>query len=107
MRISDWSSDVCSSDLLSRFPRTMTPVVQFVFIVMRLLPLLRRADRAPLLLQARISVLWRNLALSKRLQLKPDWVQNILAEEGRVGKVGVRSWRTRWSSYKENKNNEE
>src|SRR3546814_7283595 len=83
MRISDWSSDVCSSDLLSRFPRTMTPVVQFVFIVMRLLPLLRRADRAPLLLQAMISVLWRNLPLRKRLQLKPDWFQNIAMLEKR------------------------
>src|SRR3546814_6444527 len=78
MRISDWSSDVCSSDLLSRFPRTMTPVVQFVFIVMRLLPLLRRADRAPLLLQAMISVLWRNLPLRKRSEEHTSELQSLM-----------------------------
>src|SRR3546814_17653399 len=37
MRISDWSSDVCSSDLISRWPRRIVVPVVYVFFLACLL----------------------------------------------------------------------
>src|SRR3546814_16945909 len=83
MRISDWSSDVCSSDL----PRLL-PIV-------RLRPLLvaggRRRD-LHLGLRARRA----NRASDRR-------PHDGRSEERRVGKECVRKCRYRWSSYHEKK----
>src|SRR3546814_13698053 len=89
MRISDWSSDVCSSDLLrlGRFAEGWAgyhyrrkPVVE-----------VRNPDGAPL-------PEWSGAPLAgQRLLL---W----RSEERRVGKEGVSTCRSRWSPYHEKKN---
>src|SRR3546814_13316537 len=103
MRISDWSSDVCSSDLIGiRTGR------------------LDRLDRPP-----RLELLGDGSVANDRLHLgdtlpvgraggmggcryRTDPEQSGRSEERRVGKEGVSTGRSRWSPYhikkKENKN---
>src|SRR3546814_6263440 len=73
MRISDWSSDVCSSDLLL-FP-VILPFLQFSF--------LQHTD-APSLYALSIVIIIANISRS---------------EERRVGKECVSTCRSRWSPY--------
>src|SRR3546814_3297900 len=83
MRISDWSSDVCSSDLLTRDYHVIAPD----------LPGFGQNERNPDLaydLQAqtaRLKAFADTLGLSRR------------SEERRVGKECVSTCRSRWSPY--------
>src|SRR3546814_6844368 len=70
MRISDWSSDVCSSDLLTR---------------------------APLDLRARIAA--AKAYATERRQIEAKIPQEFRSEERRVGKECVSTCRSRWSPY--------
>src|SRR3546814_7697345 len=77
MRISDWSSDVCSSDLL--------------FLPLRTPGALRdRTDRRSLLIRHRF------LPFHKP---NSSWPLSVRSEERRVGKECVSTCRSRWSPY--------
>src|SRR3546814_5857289 len=75
MRISDWSSDVCSSDLRSRIndpmPGSIAPMIYH--------------DEMEKISRARIAEL--------------DWYLTRRSEERRVGKECVSTCRSRWSPY--------
>src|SRR3546814_11326369 len=109
MRISDWSSDVCSSDLLRARLRLLRgrrarAVACDIILQLRALRILRRLRRRKLrdalgalalevVVAARIE---RHLAA---LQME-DMVDDIVrSEERRVGKEGVSTCRSRWSPY--------
>src|SRR3546814_12172738 len=90
MRISDWSSDVCSSDLIGCHPRNPPPSVD---------PLLHRnaahASIAPHKDHA--------ISLIPSGQGRPWPHQHRRSEERRVGKECVSTCRSRWSPYHEKK----
>src|SRR3546814_12232571 len=103
MRISDWSSDVCSSDLLHLFDRGYAGIVlqedgtaNCCLAVHR--SLLTEAG-SPAALLDRLAA--RNPALGERLAWRGpaiiDAVANIRSEERRVGKGGVSRCRSRGS----------
>src|SRR3546814_11585512 len=96
MRISDWSSDVCSSDLL------MSPVYSWLMTERAILArLLSGGTSSSGFLKIVI------LALSHALKVASDacWIASIGAiclrrsEERRVGKEGVRTFSSRWVPY--------
>src|SRR3546814_10902469 len=83
MRISDWSSDVCSSVLLAHFSVAHN-----------------QADVIPVMQQA--------LAINPQLRViaspwsPPAWMKSsnsLRSEERRVGKACVSTCRSRWSPY--------
>src|SRR3546814_15574370 len=94
MRISDWSSDVCSSDLLvvRHAPPPGLPPVD---------PARRHRLRCPL----RYAGLRRRQGhgargvLQRRLRQPGDPRQRVRSEERRVGKECFSTCRSRWSPY--------
>src|SRR3546814_14663248 len=94
LRISDWSSDVCSSDLSTTSP-TIGLFRDLVDLPFRLLGLERapRALTAPLTRSApsRAPVLFRSAG------------HQVRSEERRVGKECVSTCRSRWSPYHQKK----
>src|SRR3546814_20733349 len=98
MRISDWSSDVCSSDLLRELTEepgsTFQPVpALYQDFVLRCR--MRRLGLPPLDLAG----FRRRLAMARAgiLDLCEEWEPR--SEERRVGKECVRTCRSRWSPY--------
>src|SRR3546814_4462417 len=91
MRISDWSSDVCSSDLAAGTPRSRYPLpaprdaVAVLSDLQRVEVRVWRADRG-----------WARLSGSK--EENPLGVE-LRSEERRVGKECVSTCRSRWSPY--------
>src|SRR3546814_10686054 len=88
MRISDWSSDVCSSDLLFR---TTCPVER-----PGLAELIAYARKGDTLAVVRLDRLGRSLA---ELLTTVETLRGQRSEERRVGKEGVSTCRSRWSPY--------
>src|SRR3546814_4139838 len=89
MRISDWSSDVCSSDL-ARVPLRVVGVLQ---------PKGQSGwggDADDVIMVPLESARRR---LSGTVGLSADGVQQIRSEERRVGKECVSTCRSRWSPY--------
>src|SRR3546814_20649235 len=91
MRISDWSSDVCSSDLLTRRPENN--VAPYAYMGVSILH-----PRA--LAEATDGAFSLNLVYDRA-----EEAGRLRSEERRVGKECVRTCRYRWSTYHENKNN--
>src|SRR3546814_19535741 len=100
MRISDWSSDVCSSDLLGHRPKDLKVADR------ELVDFVRSA--APKHDKALVRLFYRRLLRQCLIIAGPDAATNHLAlakmepirsEERRVGKECVRTCRTRWSAY--------
>src|SRR3546814_12696445 len=97
MRISDWSSDVCSSDLIGFNPRRgLKPMCGR--ITQRSPP-----DQLSLLSVSLVEAVWGN-DRRERYNGAPGqkhWVlrQHPRSEERRVGKECVRPSRSRWSTY--------
>src|SRR3546814_8258651 len=94
MRISDWSSDVCSSDLVERV------------CVMYAGRLVEEAPAAALFARPRHPYTRGLLAAlpaldgpRQRLAAIPGSVPEPRSEERRVGKGCVSTWRYRWSPY--------
>src|SRR3546814_6448450 len=84
MRISDWSSDVCSSDLVSSYD------------------LEARHDRIYIKTQASITVEDLKQSIKRILDASPqikDKLSNLRSEERSVGKECVSTCRSRWSTY--------
>src|SRR3546814_12557983 len=97
MRISDWSSDVCSSDLVARAPAPDVAADQAPYLPPYPLPGSKRhggrLDREALRL--RVPEL-----LFELLGVNPvAGVSAPRSEERRVGKEGVSTCRSRWSPY--------
>src|SRR3546814_14630859 len=106
MRISDWSSDVCSSDLFA--PLRFMPKGKRV--VLGLMSSKRPAVEGRDYLRQRIDeaaryVALEQCALSHQCGFSSTAHGNELAEddkrseERRVGKEHVSTWRSRWSRY--------
>src|SRR3546814_12330048 len=104
MRISDWSSDVCSSDLLDRLSRDFAAWLQSRG--------LRQGDRValmlPNLLQYPVCLFGALRAGCAVVNCNPLYTAHALAhqladsgrsEERRVGKECVSPCRSRWSPY--------
>src|SRR3546814_18062117 len=96
MRISDWSSDVCSSDLIAGFTRSTGPSCREPF-----------ASAAPMG-GARIAIARMVSAYSTwATDGGGTWIvgngekgaEGGRSEERRVGKEGVSTCRSRWSPY--------
>src|SRR3546814_17379847 len=75
LRISDWSSDVCASDLISPRFRTMT-----------------FAHLAP-------STFWKVVRPARLFRSRDSGEVSKRSEERRVGKECVSTFRSRWSPY--------
>src|SRR3546814_15321411 len=96
MRISDWSSDVCSSDLLDGYE---APSAHRTYIDWAM----ERRRRYPAVLPE----YWQTQGVvnpycfTERLfeALEPDEVIVMRSEERRVGKECVSTCRSRWSPY--------
>src|SRR3546814_2320471 len=82
MRISDWSSDVCSSDLIEAGKMS----VEFK---------LEKIDEIVL----RMRSLFGEMAKEKQLDLQFSVSGSTRSEERRVGKECVSTCRSRWSPY--------
>src|SRR3546814_12372462 len=119
MRISDWSSDVCSSDLTDRVERALSAVYTFydpdesarglgTFAILRQIAWARDEGLDHLYMGYWIEG-HRKMDYKRRFRpleaftgrgrrrLEPS------TEERRVGKECVSTWRSRWSLYHENK----
>src|SRR3546814_1629848 len=91
MRISDWSSDVCSSDLIVVGRAVEQTVKQDILAAIRLQPLTLLREHAEERLDPRPFV--------RRYGAIDVSVQLISSEERRVGKECVSTCRSRWSPY--------
>src|SRR3546814_16315063 len=103
MRISDWSSDVCSSDLLACSPRTKRAQQHVGAAPVRVAGQLWFEQRGELArLKAAVKVAHR---APPNRQDRPSWLHRYRSEERRVGKECVSRCRSRWSPthYKKNK----
>src|SRR3546814_12857050 len=89
MRISDWSSDVCSSDLLARYASLEDALADGRFA----------AQADDLRLYRRIAMMDAGAPIPEIPDQKPR-----RSEERSVGKECVRTCRSRWSPYHEKKN---
>src|SRR3546814_15674292 len=96
MRISDWSSDVCSSDLVRNlgtpvFPKTLFDAVLDVFGEDADILTVRHAETP---VASVLSLYWRGTVM-------PYWGGGTFArsEERRVGNECVSTCRSRWSPY--------
>src|SRR3546814_18798886 len=103
MRISDWSSDVCSSDLAAtaRCRAALDPLLQAL-----------ECAPNPIAVKAGLPALGLGLALPRlplvELNDGPDRArlhQALRSEERRVGKECVSTCRSRWSPYHSKKKN--
>src|SRR3546814_7050833 len=87
MRISDWSSDVCSSDLASHFPQILGAMQGHVGT----------------LSDATIQDIADSTGVGRWGQRTAVWGDRVVveqrSEERRVGKECVRTCRSRWSPY--------
>src|SRR3546814_18095105 len=101
MRISDWSSDVCSSDLLDKAePRkpkglVLVPTRELALQVHDVLAPLAKA------IGSRVVAVYGGADMNKQIAALADGVEAIIArsEERRVGKECVSTCRSRWSPY--------
>src|SRR3546814_8094432 len=93
LRISDWSSDVCSSDLVGSGRLTTGQDAQalFVDVALHLVDLV--VDLAHLLGQA-------GIGLDQRGHRVVDLLFHQRSEERRVGKECVSTCRSRWLQYR-------
>src|SRR3546814_19617769 len=97
MRISDWSSDVCSSDLifvtvgaLKSSGGSLLPYLALIILVIAIIPACRRFEAR-----------WNRLndEQAHDPELAPFYRRDRRSEERRVGKECVSTCRSRWSPY--------
>src|SRR3546814_12195827 len=100
MRISDWSSDVCSSDLalggeeLTGTVQQLAPAAGSEFSVIRPDNATGNFVKVPQRIAVRIALDPRQPLAAR---LRPG--MSVRSEERRVGKEGVSTCRSRWSPY--------
>src|SRR3546814_3927561 len=96
MRISDWSSDVCASDLLQRDQGDALALYRPEQLV-EFAPVDQQSARAERLVIARAGLLvFRNMAVE---QIEAAVLRSGRSGERRVGKECVSTCRSRWSPY--------
>src|SRR3546814_9748550 len=95
MRISDWSSDVCSSDLGQRIVEITFTGVGSVAVERTLRIIGRRAEAEVDALAGVVGtqIVGREVAARRRR------IERLRSEERRVGKECVSTCRSRWSPY--------
>src|SRR3546814_18345093 len=96
MRISDWSSDVCSSDLCDRLRRQGIAATVGYFQGDRDTPDTIVQSYRALLATGACSYL---SVKAPPLDFNPGHLRAVRSEERRVGKECVRTCRSRWSRY--------
>src|SRR3546814_12596077 len=96
MRISDWSSDVCSSDLGDQVERVLRPQRDQDLVRLRLDAAARQHAGVDLLDEAWVVVV--EVVLGPGLD-RLDAERLARSEERRVGKECVSTCRSRWSPY--------
>src|SRR3546814_13279277 len=98
MRISDWSSDVCSSDLAFLLP---VRVLGRLFRRLFLTQLLALYDARRLSFFGTMAPLAERRTFLRHLSpaRKKHWVVYARSDERRVGKECVSTCRSRWSPY--------
>src|SRR3546814_13985250 len=110
MRISDWSSDVCSSDLLPDYAPAAFPVEFWDLFGSQGHPLRTTVSEIGPLLLARLLELNETQAgvLAIAFEVAEDEglllldlkaLRSLRSEERRVGKEGVNTCRSRWSPF--------
>src|SRR3546814_14251713 len=106
MRISDWSSDVCSSDLEMAFLIGIAVVTALAKSALRTWgdEQIRSALSPESLTLAAESNELALPALRPRLAQRFHHLRRLRSEERRVGEECVRNCSTRWSPYQSNKN---
>src|SRR3546814_13750371 len=99
MRISDWSSDVCSSDLAERCKQADI-VITTALIPGRPAPVLIAPETVAAMKPGSVIV---DMAVERGgncpLSVKDEIVRHERSEERRVGKECVSTFRSRWSPY--------
>src|SRR3546814_1079751 len=95
MRISDWSSDVCSSDLIASFLSALTILLreglEALLIVVAMVAFLRKSERQDALPYVHGG--WIAALVAGLL----TWIVATRSEERRVGKEFVSTFSSRWS----------
>src|SRR3546814_12342808 len=101
MRISDWSSDVCSSDLFNVRPLAIPPTAPDQ--PTRTSIAINASDATVRGVEAELTIeptRWLNFSFSGAyVDQKIDDVKPFRSEERRVGKECVSTCRSRWSPY--------
>src|SRR3546814_15830663 len=108
MRISDWSSDVCSSDLVFKSGETITGTGFEIWLYrklrVRIIAIFHGSDSRPPFLAPNVSKLSAKEMLNRTLltRARTDRVSAsadviVRSEERRVGKEGVSTGSSRWS----------
>src|SRR3546814_20436640 len=97
MRISDWSSDVCSSDLLDVVATRLPPFPVFE-PDMKIDLLFTDYQHDPAAILALLSHFLPSMAEASSILLDSA-PPSFRSEERRVGKECVRTFRSRWSPY--------
>src|SRR3546814_14963073 len=106
MRISDWSSDVCSSDLVVSMGGMSLTNKDRVSDGYQLRQAEKQSDGSTKKMMACMTCgtlfyLKSDIAISQELQRISSYLEPLAerSEERRVGKEGVSTGRTRWSAY--------
>src|SRR3546814_11430359 len=99
MRISDWSSDVCSSDLMSARTRAYALVTKQARDCVRVYDQMRLAAWAGQLSEKEQEKIKDALLAAVNLYEYLMLPESIRSEERRVGKECVSTCRSRWSPY--------
>src|SRR3546814_2247970 len=97
MRISDWSSDVCSSDLVLVWGFARPAVAAFIDLESRHRAAIEREGRV----KAKVQLLGRTPAKSVAAAIDAVAIDQYLAQSaGEIGlKIGTASWRERVCQY--------
>src|SRR3546814_13386006 len=107
MRISDWSSDVCSSDLLVApaaasmlgLPVQSTDATSGLVAYLRDKRVLLILDTCEHLIEAVAALASRAFAEAPNIHILATSRESLRSEERRVGKECVSTCRSRWSPY--------
>src|SRR3546814_12714845 len=112
MRISDWSSDVCSSDLLNKARDRAHLLLGLVIAVTNLDEVVRIIRGSPSPVAAREALLAREWpvaeiapfirlveAIEHEVEGETSKLSDLSSEERRVGQECVSTCRSRWSAY--------
>src|SRR3546814_16352612 len=110
MRISDWSSDVCSSDLMTvhkeaeeRIKLALQSEIELNKLKSNFISLASHEFRTPLTTISSSAFLVENYSSGEHREKVSKHVARIRSEERRVGKECVSTCRSRWRPYNEKK----
>src|SRR3546814_12841240 len=103
MRISDWSSDVCSSDLVAGYNQTLVAALHEVTDAVQaahsLDAQIASATQARDAARAALEIADQRYEAGLGTQIDVLSAQRPRSEERRVGNGCVSTWRSRWSPY--------